>query len=163
MGFMDREAFRRLVLALGENGKLLMAEYDGIPQSYSFFAFSAPCAYWMYGGNIEGQHPGAMKLLQWETIRSFRTAGVRRLDFYGARVDPPKGSKQEGINLMKKHLGASLLQGYMWKYPLRPWAAWAYSAAVKVIKGGDIVDQEARKLHYPPPQLTSAPHQTPAD
>src|SRR5690349_13869868 len=35
MSFMDRESFQRFAHALGENGKILMAEYHGTPQSYS--------------------------------------------------------------------------------------------------------------------------------
>jgi FemAB family len=146
IAFMPHDAFKRLVLALSEHGKLLMAEYQGVPQSYSLFAFSTPCAYWIYGGNIYHQHQGAMKLLQWEAIRLLRSFGVRRFDFFGARINPQKGSKQEGINLMKKHLGATLSEGYMWKYSLRPWRASVYSAGVRLLRGGDIVDQEGQRL-----------------
>ncbi len=123
-----------------------MAEYQGVAHSYSLFAYSTPCAYWIYGGNIQRQHQGAMKLLQWEATLLFRKLGVCKFDFYGARINPQKGSKQEGINLMKKHLGATLAQGYMWKYSLRPWRAWVYSTSVRVLRGGDIVDREAHKL-----------------
>jgi hypothetical protein len=51
MPFMSRESFKRFAVALGENGKLLMAEYQGVAHSYSLFAFSKPCAYAM-GGNL---------------------------------------------------------------------------------------------------------------
>jgi len=146
LAFMDRDSFKRFALSLGENGKLLRAEYQGVAHSYSLFAYSTPCAYWIYGGNIQRQHQGAMKLLQWEAILLFQNLGVRKFDFYGARINPQKGSKQEGINLMKKHLGANLSQGYVWKYSLRPWRAWVYSTSVRVLRGGDIVDQEAHKL-----------------
>ena len=144
--FMNRESFRHFAGSLGENGKLLMAEYQGVAQSYALFAFSKPCAYWIYGGNIQSHHQGAMKLLQWEAIRLFRNLGIRKFDLFGARINPEKGSKQEGINSMKKHLGATLAEGYMWKYPLRPRRAWLYSMAVRVLRGGDIVDQERHKL-----------------
>lgn len=146
MEFMSRDSFRRFALSLGDHGKILMAEHNGVAQSYSLFAFSTPSAYWVYGGNIQGQHQGAMKLLQWEAIRLFRNLGVRRYDFYGARISPPKGSKQEGINQMKKHLGATLSEGYVWKYSLRPWRASVYSMAVRILKGGDLVDQEGHKM-----------------
>jgi hypothetical protein len=146
MGFMSRNSFKQLALSLGENCKLLVAEHQGVTQSCSLFAFSTPSSYWIYGGNIQNQQTGAMKLLQWEAIRLFRGLGVHKYDFYGARIDPPKGSKQEGINKMKKHLGGSLLQGYMWKYSLRPSRAWLYSKAVRVLRGGDVVDQEEHKM-----------------
>jgi hypothetical protein len=151
IAFMGRDAFKRFALSLGGNGKVLMAEYQGVPQSYSLFAFSTPCAYWIYGGNIHPQHQGAMKLLQWEAICLFRNLGIRKFDFFGARINPRKGSKQEGINLMKKHLGATLSEGYLWKYSLRPWRASVYSMGVRVLRGGDIVDQEGHKLkNYSP-------------
>jgi len=157
MGFMGRDSFRQFATSLGENCKLLVAEHQGAIQSCSLFAFSTPSAYWIYGGNIQGQHPGAMKLLQWEAIRLFRALGVHQYDFFGARIDPPKGSKQEGINKMKKHLGGSLSQGYVWKYSLRPWRAWVYSKAVRVLRGGDIVDQEEHKMKDTAPSQEAAP------
>lgn len=146
MTFMDRQSFKRFALSLGENCKLLMADYHGVIQSYSLFAFSTPRAYWMYGGNLLHHHQGAMKLLQWEAVRFFRGLGVRKLDFFGARINPSQGSKQEGINRMKKHLGATLSEGYLWKYSLRPWRASLYSAGVRVLRGGDIVDQDGPRL-----------------
>jgi hypothetical protein len=146
MGFMSRDAFQRFARSLGDNCKILVAEHCGVAQSYALFAFSARSAYWVYGGNIQDQHQGAMKLLQWEAARLFRDRGVRNLDFYGARVDPPAGSKQEGINRMKKNLGASLVRGYLWKYSLRPTRSWLYSRAVRLLRGGDIVDQERDNL-----------------
>jgi hypothetical protein len=146
LAFMSRLSFKRFALSLGDNGKLFVAEYQGVAQSYSLYAFSTPCAYWIYGGNLHQQHEGAMKLLQWEAIRLFRNLGVQKLDFFGARINPEKGSKQEGINKMKKHLGATLLEGYVWKFSLRPWRAWMYSTGVRVLRGGDIVDQEQHKL-----------------
>jgi hypothetical protein len=71
---------------------------------------------------------------------------VRKFDFVGARINPEKDSKQESINLMKKRFGATLSEGYMWKYSLRPWRASLYSLGVRLLRGGDIVDQEAHKL-----------------
>ena len=146
MGFMHRDAFKRFALGLGEQGKLLAAEYQGVAQSYCLFGFSQPCAYAIYAGNLHSQHQGANKLLYWEAIRLFRNLGVRNFDFFGARINPQKGSKQESINLMKKRFGATLSEGYMWKYSLRPWRARVYSIGVRLLNGGDIVDQEAHKL-----------------
>jgi hypothetical protein len=146
MDFMDRGSFKRFAFSLGEHGKLLMAEHQGMAQSYSLFAFSTPCAYWIYGGNVQNLHQGAMKRLHWEAIRLFRNLGVCQYDFFGARINPPKGSKQENINQMKKHLGASLVQGFTWKYSLRPWRASVYSFGVRLLRHGDLVDQEEHKM-----------------
>jgi hypothetical protein len=144
--FMSYEAFKRYMQGLGENGKILMADYMGDPQSYVVFAFSKYCAYAVYAGNIADQQQGANKLLYWEAIRLFRELGVQRYDFMGARIDPEKGSKQEAINLFKKRFGAELKRGYMWKYPLHPLKYRIYGLAARLRTGGDIVDKELGKL-----------------
>lgn len=146
MGFMSRDAFRRFAHGLGEHGKLLEAGYEGVAQSYCLFGFSDARAFAIYAGNIHQQHQGANKLLYWEAIRLFRSLGVRTFDFLGARINPQKGSKQEAMNLTKRRFGATLSVGYMWKYSLRPWRAWVYASGVRLLIGGDIVDQEGHKL-----------------
>jgi hypothetical protein len=145
--FMSHEALRRFVLGLGENGKILTAEYQGRIQSCVVYGSSRYCAYAIYGGNMEGQYPGANKLLHWEAIQHFRKEGVLRYDFVGARINPEKGSKQEAINSFKRRLGGKLRQGYMWKYSLRPVKSLVYSLGVRLLRGGDIVDRERHKLN----------------
>jgi len=146
IGFMHRDAFKRFAYGLGGYGKLFTAEYRGIAQSYCLFGFSNYCAYAIYAGNIQHQHQGANKLLYWEAIRIFRSLGVQRFDFFGARINPQKGSKPEALNLMKARFGATLHEGYMWKYFLRPWRACVYSIGIRLLRGGDIVDHEAHRL-----------------
>ncbi len=147
--FMSYESFQRFVYGLGDNGKIMIADYQGLAQSYVVFAFSDYCAYAVYAGNIANQHQGANKLLYWEAIRSFKKMGIQRYDFVGARISPEKGSKEWAINSLKKHLGAKLIEGYMWKYPLRPVKSIAYTLAVRLLRGGDIVDHERHKLKSP--------------
>src|SRR5262245_50324718 len=147
--FMRYDAFQGYVHGLGDYGKLLVAEHQGVVHSAVVFAFSNPCVYAVYGGNLAEQHQGANKLIYWDAITAFRQQGVSRFDFYGARVDPPKGSKQETINALKQRFGATLVKGYMWKYPLRPLKSLAYSLGVRYLRGGDIVDEERHKLVKP--------------
>jgi hypothetical protein len=144
--FMSYKAFKRYVLGLGENGKILIADYHGIAQSCTVYAFSDFCAYAVYGGNIPETHQGTMKLVQWEAICLFQKLGVRLFDFVGARIDPEKGSKQEAINSFKRRFGANLKQGYMWKYSLNPLKYRLYCLASRLRSGGDIVDAERHKL-----------------
>lgn len=144
--FMRSDAFKRIANGLGENAKILISEYQGVAQSCTVFHFSNYCAYAVHGGNISKPISGAMKLLQWEAICLFQKLGVRCFDFVGARIDPEKGSKQEGIMLFKQYLGGKLVQGYMWKYPLHPLKFTVYNLAVRFLKGGDIVDHERHKL-----------------
>lgn len=145
--FMSQAAFGRYVRGLGENGRLMVAKYQGVLQSSVVFAFSNCCAYAVYAGNLAGQHQGANKLIYWEAMRLFRQLEIPRFDFVGARINPEKGSKQEAINLFKQRFGAKLIEGYLWKYRLRPLKSLAYSLAVRFLKGGDIVDYERHKLN----------------
>ena len=87
-----------------------------------------------------------MHLLHWEAMRRFRQMGVKQFDFQGVRIDPEEGSKQEGILNFKRRFGGRLLQGYVWKYAFRPIKSAAYDVAVRLFKGGDIVDVERHKL-----------------
>jgi lipid II:glycine glycyltransferase (peptidoglycan interpeptide bridge formation enzyme) len=143
---MSYEEFKRYILGLGENGKIMIADYEGVIQSCAVLAFSDYCAYGVYSGNIEGQHQGANKLLYWETIRLFKELGVQRFDFGGARIDPEKGSKQEALATLKMRYGAKLVRGYMWKYSFNALKYNLYCLAARFRSGGDIVDQEQHKL-----------------
>jgi lipid II:glycine glycyltransferase (peptidoglycan interpeptide bridge formation enzyme) len=146
ISFMSNDAFKRYVNGLGENGAVIIADCNGIPQSYVVFAFSRYCAYAVYAGNIANQEQGANKLLYWEAIRFFKKKGIRRYDFVGARINPDRGSKQESINALKRRFGSELVQGYTWKYPLNSVRAGVYSLAVRFLRGGDIVDAERHKM-----------------
>lgn len=144
--FMGYKEFQIFVNGLGKNGKILIADCDGIAQSYAVFGFSDYCAYAIYAGNIDNQQQGANKLLYWEAIRTFKSMGVQSYDFVGARINPEKGSKQESINALKKRFGAYLKQGYIWKYSINPLTYKLYSIASRWRSGGDIVDAECHKM-----------------
>jgi hypothetical protein len=46
----------------------------------------------------------------------------------------------------KKNFGGELVSGYLWKYSFHPLKWAAYSVAVRLLLGGDIVDREHSKL-----------------
>jgi hypothetical protein len=144
--FMSYGAFKRMVIGLGENVKILIADYQGTVQGCIVIPFSKHSAYYVYGGSIPKPITGAMNLLHWEAIREFHKLGVRRYDFVGVRINPEKGSKQEGLKMFKERFGGQLVQGYMWKCSLNPLKFAVYSMAVRFIRGGDIVDRERHKL-----------------
>jgi hypothetical protein len=146
LSFMDHNAFVRYVDSLGENVKILVADYQEAVQGCVVIPFSRHSAYYVYGGSIPKPITGAMNLLHWEAIRQFRELGVRRYDFVGVRIDPEKESKQEGLSMFKERFGGQLIQGYMWKYSFRPLKSVVYSIAVKLLRGGDIVDVERHKM-----------------
>jgi len=144
--FMGFEEFNNFVKGLGDNSKILIADCNGVPQSYVVFGFSDYCAYAIYAGNIDNQQQGANKLLYWEAIRLFKSLGIQRYDFVGARINPEKGSKQESINALKKRFGAQLKQGFIWKYSINPMMFKLYCLAAHWRSGGDIVDAERHKM-----------------
>jgi hypothetical protein len=144
--FMSYDEFKKYVDGLGENGEIMIADFNGSAQSYAVFGFSNYCAYAIYAGNVENLQQGANKLIYWEAIRYFKSLGAKSYDFVGARINPEKGSKQEAINSLKKRFGASLKQGYIWKYSIKPIKYKLYGYASKWRSGGDIVDAERHKL-----------------
>lgn len=149
--FMSLEKFERMVRGLEGNVHLLVAEWHEHVQSCAVFAYSQHTAYYMYGGSIPQAVPGAMHLLHWEAIRLFRRLGVRRYDFYGARIDPSPGSKAAGLAAFKQRFGAELDQGYLWKCRISTLRSAIYSFGVRWLRGGDIVDAEHHKLRPHPP------------
>jgi len=146
MGFTSHEEFKRLVSSLDTQVKIFVACSQGAVQGCAVIPFSEHSAYYLYGGSIPDPTSGAMNLLHWEAISYFHGLKVRRYDFMGVRINPEKGSKQEGLMMFKERFGGRMDRGYMWKYPLRPLKAAIYSLGVRLLKGGDVVDAEHGKL-----------------
>lgn len=143
--FKNRAEFRRRISCFGENVQVFVAECNGAMQGCMVAPFSEYGAYNCYAGSRPQPALGSMHLLHWEAIRRFRAMGVKRFDFQGVRISPEKGSKQEGIRNYKQGFGGREIQGYLWKYSFRPLKCLAYSAAMRLLRGGDIVDQERGK------------------
>jgi len=137
--FKKHSEFRKPLLALGDNVRIFIAELKGVMQACLVTPFSEHSAYSWYSGTIENPVKGAMHLLQWEAIRQFHDMGVKRFNFTGVRIDPEKGSKQEGIRNFKMRFGGKLVQGYIWKYSFNPLKFAAYSVAVRLLWGDDVV------------------------
>ena len=144
--FKNYREFMNRMAALGDSLKVFVAEHDGVIQGCMVAPFSKHAAYNCYAGSRPQPILGAMHLLHWEAMRVFRSMGVKRFDFQGVRINPEKGSKQEGIMHYKQGFGGELVQGCLWKCSLRPLKSIAYSAGVRLLMGGDIVDQEKFKL-----------------
>jgi hypothetical protein len=161
LGFMGLEEFKRYVLGLNDNVKIFVADYQGSMQGCTVVPFSEHSAYYVYGGSIPEPITGATNLLHWEAIRRFCEIGVKRYDFVGVRLNPEKGSKQEGLSQYKQRFGGQLVQGFMWKYSLRPLGFFLYSLAIHLQRGGDIVDAERHKLNSVRPPLAAGPSDPP--
>lgn len=144
--FKSLSDFSARVAAFGDYVKVFIAEHEGSVQGCMVAPFSSHAGYNCYAGSKREPVLGAMHLLHWEAMRQFRAMGVQRFDFQGVRMNPEQGSKQAGIFTYKQGFGGNPVQGYMWKYSLRRVTSLAYRVAARLLMGGDIVDQEQRRL-----------------
>ena len=134
---MNREDFRRLVRDLGDHVRVMVAEHEGVAHSAAVMPYSEHSAYYMHGGSIAKPLTGASNLLQWEAMRHFASLGVRRYDFFGARVSPEPGSKAEGILKFKERFGGEFHTGFMWKLPFHRLSYVLYELAAWMRSGGE--------------------------
>ena len=146
LGFMNYPAFERQMLGLGEYVRVWIAEHHGAIQAGMVTPFSQHSAYYVYGGGILSPASGATNLMHWEAIRFFKQQAVKSYDFVGARIRPDAESKQAGLAEFKQRFGGRLAEGYLWKYSYSPMKYLLYNVAAKFSRGGDIIDQEQRRL-----------------
>ena len=146
---LSHREFCRVANGLGEYAHVLIAEHQGVAQCAAVIPFSDHSAYYMHGGSVAKPVLGASNLLQWEAMRRFREMGVRRYNFFGARIDPPKGSKAEGIRKFKERFGGDFVSGFMWKCSFRRGKYALYELAAWARNGGDVVDQERKRQATP--------------
>jgi hypothetical protein len=139
----------RLSKKLSDHIAAYICEHDGKLQGSAIFLFSKKGALYMWGGSIDSPFTGAVNFLHWNAIRDFKNMGVKCYDFVGARINPVPGSKTEGLQRFKSRFGASLYQGYLWKYPMS-WKCGCYSILRKYYlrmngrSADDVIDQELR-------------------
>lgn len=131
----------------------LLISYDNdIPQTCAINIIDRISSYGLYSGSISKPLHGSNYLLFWQFIKDMKILGVKYFDFVGARINPTPGSKQEKIQLFKRHFGAELVKGFLWKMPISNIKYRIYNYLLKivfVIKQktylGDIIDQEKNK------------------
>ncbi|QKF61462.1 GNAT family N-acetyltransferase [Campylobacter curvus] len=137
--------------ALKNNIKIYVAEKNGIYQGCAIVYYDCSCAYYIYGGSISHPYSGSLNLLHWQIIKDMKSKGIKIYDFVGARINPIKGGKLEGIQRFKSRFGGKMKVGYLWKYPIKPLKyklfeylkySYAFLNGNKYI--GDIIDQEIK-------------------
>jgi len=152
MGFLEKKSYDRFLSDLGNHAEIFVAYKENEPQGCAVIPYSEFCAYYLWGGSIEKPFLGSMNLLQWNLIKYFKSTGVQKYDFVGARIKPEEGSKLEGIQRFKVRFGATMRTGYLWKHVYNPLKFKLYRFASKLknwnnrSSQGDIIDQERRKL-----------------
>lgn len=138
------------VRGLGEERVLIGVAYrEGKSQAAIIVPFSKFSAYYSYGGTTHSPSPGSMNLLMWRAIEELKKRNCKKFDFVGARLNPEKGSKYEGIQAFKERFGAQLEVGVLWKKKLSSIGGptWQILEALRDlahgrVPKGDIIDQE---------------------
>jgi lipid II:glycine glycyltransferase (peptidoglycan interpeptide bridge formation enzyme) len=147
---VSQEELERFRSNLAGNVSFYVASKDNVPQGAAVVVWSAGhTAYYLHGGTSEAPFGGAMNLLHWQAMSDMKARGVKEYDFVGARLQPVAGSKLESIQRFKERFGATLKQGYLWKYPLKPMRYRAFCLLARVnsmahgaVYRGDIIDEE---------------------
>jgi hypothetical protein len=117
--------FRRL----SDEGKarIILATHGGRVVAGSFFPWAGGlAAQHQTALSTEGRKLNAGSLLLWESMLSFKGAGLRALDLVSVEVAPPAGSREAGVREFKGKWGGRLLDTpvYVYRSPaLRLWKA----------------------------------------
>ncbi len=146
LGFMTFSALRKFVATLESNTVVMVATHQGILQGCAVIPYSRYSAYYLYGGSAAQTITGATNLLQWRAIQMLRELAVERYDFVGVRINPEKGSKQEGLKAFKERFRAHGSRVHLEVSTESIQVPPLYNLAVRLQRHGDIVDQERHKL-----------------
>jgi lipid II:glycine glycyltransferase (peptidoglycan interpeptide bridge formation enzyme) len=149
MDYPSREYLRKLFDKMPENIYCAQISQDGVVQGAIYLYYTLERSYYMYGGSLIRPSTGAMNYLHWDAMMTLKSIGVQSYDFVGARINPPQGSKLEGIQRFKERFGGTLYEGYMWKYIFNKPKYHLYVLLLKLVAlknnttyKGDIIDQE---------------------
>jgi len=149
-GFLNMSYLQLMSKNMKENVSFYVSEYLGEDQGCAIVVWSKnKSAYYLHGGSAGRPATGANNYLQWEIMLDMKAKGVKYYNFVGARINPKKGSKQEGMQRFKSRFGATLETGYLWKYPIKKYKYWLFKTLVSLsatIKRNsqhyDIIDEE---------------------
>lgn len=136
--FKSAAEFDRILDALGDYIRIFVAFLQDEPQACMVSPYSLHAAYDWYSANAECCAVGSMHLVLREAMRHFRSHGVQQFNFCGVRVQAQ--GKQAALKDFKLRFGGAFVQGIAWRYPIHPLRSRLYSAGVRLLRGGDIVD-----------------------
>jgi len=143
--FPTLEEINKLTKAMEGNILCVTATIDDEIQGAAIILWNKLSGQYLYGGSISKPYTGAMNYLQWEVILKLKSLGVKEYNLVGARINPKRGSKIEGIQRFKSRFGAELQNGYLWKHNYNRRKAVLYNILILVKTGRfskDIIDNE---------------------
>jgi hypothetical protein len=146
LGPIDKKNINSIILNLEKdnNVEIFIAFKDDFPQGCAIIPYNNYSAYYLWGGSIDKPLLGSLNYLHWKIIVYFKSKNIAMYDLVGARINPIKNSKQEGIQRFKSRLGGNLHKGFLWKQPIKKWKykLFYFIFKIKINKKGDIIDQE---------------------
>ena len=148
ISFLSKTDFLKYMHKMYNKQISFICYYKGVPQGCAIIPFSHHSAYYSYGGSIRNPFTGSINYMHWEAIKFFKSKGVRYYDFVGARINPIKNSKQEGLQRFKSRFGGDLVTGFLWKKPISKFQYYIYRFMVQFKKRNfniDIIDQELKR------------------
>jgi len=144
--------YKLLLDIFPNNLSVSIAFQNGNHQTGGISLYNKYSAYALESGMVGRNRDGAGNLLDWDSILYFKSIGVKYYDFVGARINPTPGSKQENIQLYKRHFGSKMKQGFLWKmvFNKQKYNIFIiYRKIMNLLKGrnnkGDIIDQERNR------------------
>jgi len=147
MSMIEKEKLLRLYGTNSQNFLIGCSYLDGKPQGAVIILYDNYKGYYFWGGTSQDLSLGANNLLHWEVIKKLKSLGVAYYDFVGARINT-KDKRLLGIQRFKSRFGATLKQGYLWKYPIKKWKYELFMMLYKYkMKKGDIIDQEKDNIN----------------
>jgi len=151
--YPHKDEIEKLIGFFPENISLYIGYHNNVPQTCNIILFDNSSSYGLYSATNSDRLYGANHLLFWEMIKDVKMGGKKYFDFVGARINPAPGSKQEKIQLFKKHFGGTLVQGFLWKIPISKIKYYFFRITVRTLYfikfkryKGDIIDQEIKRL-----------------
>jgi hypothetical protein len=150
--FPDKDNIKKLLDYFPQNIEIFISYYNDIPQSSNIVIYDKLCTYGLHSGTTKKPLFGSNYLLFWHLIKEMKKSGLKNFDLVGARINPLAGSKQEKIQIFKKHIGGELVKGFLWKMPINKFKYKFYKVLVRTylyLWGkkyvGDIIDQEIKR------------------
>ena len=147
MSMITKEKLLKL-LTTNEKNFLIGCSYLGSkPQGAVIILYDNYKGYYFWGGTSLDLSLGANNLLHWEVMKKLKSLGVQYYDFVGARINT-QNQRLLGIQRFKSRFGATLKQGYLWKYPIVKWKYILFTMLYNFkMKKGDIIDQEKNNFN----------------
>ena len=116
------DVWRQYLTANPKSGDLLLAKHDGQLIAGLILLYYGRTAWYMYGASSDqDRHLMPNHLLQWEAIKTARTAGCVRYDMWGAPDQFDESDSMWGVYRFKLGFGSVTRQGIgAYDFPIRP-------------------------------------------